>query len=100
MNKIGTCSLGLFLVKIIFIFSSSVSDEGFLVSVDDSNDDDGSFSRAGFFGGTARGFGNSGGGEEPPDEDEVVGGDGVKDRGSSLLTARLSPSGELLGPIL
>jgi hypothetical protein len=86
------------LVKIIFIFSSSVSDEredGFLVSEPAD-----SFVRAGFFGGTGRGFGsNGGGGEDSPDE-EVIGGDGVKDLGSSLLPDLDSPSGELLGEAL
>ena len=86
-------------MKIIFIFSSSVrddSDDGFLVR----EDTDGNFVLAGFLGGTARGFGSSGGGGDDPPEEDVIGGDGVKDLGSSLFPVLDSPSGELLGEAL
>jgi hypothetical protein len=90
--------LGLFFVKIICIFSSSVREEredGFLVNVTEEVLD-----RAGFFGGTAIGFGNKGGGGGVEFPDEVAGGDGVSDLGSNLFTPLVSPSGELLGDAL
>ena len=89
----------LFVVKIICIFSSSVSEEreeGFLV-----RDTEGILVLAGFLGGAAMGLGSKGGGGVDWQED-TAGGDGVSDLGSrGLPTPPLaSPSGELLGEAL